>query len=177
MAACHPFFLPKHGITFLAGTKKRMSYYRFGTYALMIIGVFHLIGHFLLAPHLSLVSNFTGMLPSNETEQRLLEMMNNYHRNIGGSWMSMMDVQNGLSLWYSLSFLWQSALCALLLTATLPKISLAKLSMVNCICLIIGALISGCYFFWFPAVSALVPATLFFLAYSQLKRQHDSVKE
>jgi hypothetical protein len=153
-----------------------MTYYRFGAYSLMIIGVCHLAGHFLLAPHLSLVNNFTGMLPSNEVERQLLEMMNQYKRNVGGSMLSMMDLQHGLSLWYSLFFLWQGVVTFFLGKINLPINALGKLSIINCVCLMIGTVISIFYFFWFPSVSVLVAATLFYLAYSHLKREPDPIK-
>lgn len=83
-----------------------MVYYRIGSYILVLTGISHLIGHIILFSHFTLQYNFSGLIPANDTELILLKLMNNYHRDVGGASVSMMDLLNGLSLCYSLFFLW-----------------------------------------------------------------------
>ena len=148
-----------------------MQYFRIASIMLIVIGTSHLIGHFLLIPHLQLTYNFTGELPKNQTEEKLLELMNNYSRNIGGSNLSMMDLQNGLSLCYALFFLWMGALNILIVKGLVRNQRLlSHICFLNVGFLIFGAAISWRYFFWLPIASFISSAIMFIVAAFKMRR-------
>lgn len=150
-----------------------MLYYRIACYLLMFTAASHLAGHFYLVPQFQLVHPVTGGMPANETEHRLLTLMNDYHKRIGGSALSMMDIQNGLSLAYSLFFLWLGALNLLLLKPIRRNHRLlARISFLNVAMLAIGVVISFLYFFWLPVVSFFAILVFFLIAGIQYGRSN-----
>jgi hypothetical protein len=149
-----------------------MQFFRIASILLVVIFASHLAGHLFLIPHLQLTHNVTGQMPSNETEEKLLSLMNHYHRHVGGSSISMMDIQNGLSLCYSIFFLWAGILNLLILKGLVRnKRLLSQISIVNAVVLFIGAWISVEYFFWLPFVSFLVTGILFVVAAFRMQRE------
>jgi hypothetical protein len=139
-----------------------MQFFRIGSILLIVIGISHLAGHLFLIPHLQLIHNFTGQLPANETEQKLLILMNHYHKHIGGNAISMMDIQNGLSLCYSIFFIWTGILNVLMFKGLVRnKRLLAQISLLNAAVLIVGGIVSAIYFFWIPTASFMLAALLF----------------
>lgn len=142
-----------------------MQYFKAGSIALIIISISHLAGHFLLVPHFQLIHNYTGLMPANGTEKELLTLMNHYHRRIGGSPMSMMDIQQGLSLCYSLFFFWMGVL-NLTVYRTLRRTRglIGRLAFLNAGMLAVGTIICAIYFFWLPVFSFGIAAILFGIA-------------
>lgn len=149
-----------------------MRFFKIGSIVLLVISASHLAGHFMLVPHFQLNNNFTGAIPSNETEVKLLSLMNHYHKRIGGSPMSMMDIQNGLSLCYSLFFLWAGILNLMIYQSLRRnRIMLIRLSYLNSAILFLGAIISLVYFFWLPVLSFATAMVLFLVA-ARTTRRH-----
>jgi hypothetical protein len=140
-----------------------MTYFRIASYLLLIVGTSHLVGHFILLPHFLLSD--TGIIPGNETERELLALMNNYHRIVGGSSVSMMDIQNGLSLCYSLLFFWIGGINILIAKPVRRNHRLlARISFLNASLLFAGVIVAMLYFFWLPVVSFGAPSFLYLLA-------------
>jgi hypothetical protein len=149
-----------------------MLFFRIASLVLLLIGISHLAGHFLLIPQLNMTANFSGAIPGNETEHKLLDLMNNYSRDVGGFKISMMDIQNGLSLCYSIFFLWTGLLNLLLLKGLVRnKRLLSQISLLNVIVLVIGAFISTRYFFWLPMASFGLSAILYLIAALRIRRE------
>jgi hypothetical protein len=140
-----------------------MPYFRIGGIILLITGASHLAGHLFFVPEFRLIQNLTAKVPANATEKELLALMNHYHRTVGGTPMSMMDIQNGLSLCYALLLLWSGSL-ALILYKPIRRNHrlLTTLSFLYAGMLFLGLLISLIYFFWLP-VASFAAAFLFFL--------------
>jgi hypothetical protein len=149
-----------------------MLYYRIACVALLVIGLSHLAGHFFLIPHFQLSNNFTGLIPANTTEEKILELMNDYHRSVGGKPMSFMDIQDGLSLCYSLFFFWTGILGLIIGKGLVRnKRMLSQICFVNVAVLLVGAFISFKYFFWLPILSFITAAVLFVVAAYKMKRE------
>jgi hypothetical protein len=129
---------------------KSLKYFKIGCYVLVFIACAHLVGHFL------------PVNASNETESQLLFLMNSYPKKILGGKMTMMDIQKGLSLCYSLFFLSSGTLNLYLIRKKLiNESSLKPIALINTITFGIGTVISLIYFFWLPVISFLI-ATFFF---------------
>jgi hypothetical protein len=142
-----------------------MPYFRIACFILSITSVSHLAGHFFLVPHFQLIHNISGKIPENNTEKKMLALMNQYHRKIGGSEMSMMDVQNGLSLTYALFFFWMGALNLLLYKPIRRNHRLlARISYLNTAMLGLGVMIAVVYFFWLPIASFALAMVFFMIA-------------
>jgi|GEM_PF-3941212 uncharacterized membrane protein len=142
-----------------------MPYFRIASFILLITSASHLAGHFFMLPHFQLTSNITGKMPENSTEKEMLTLMNQYHRKVGGSEMSMMDIQNGLSLTYGLFFLWMGALNLLLYKPIRRNHRLlARISYLNTVMLGIGVAIAVVYFFWLPIASFALAMIFFAIA-------------
>ena len=131
-----------------------MPYFRIACVILLITSASHLAGHFLLVPYFQLIHNFTAKIPESSVEKEMLTLMNHYHRKVGGKQMSMMDIQNGLSLMYALFFFWTGALNLLLYKPIRRNHRLlARISYLNTAVLGVGMLIAIIYFFWLPILS------------------------
>jgi hypothetical protein len=142
-----------------------MPYFRIACFLLLFICASHLAGHFFLLPHFKLTENLTGQIPANDTERHLLALMNSYKKMVGGTPVSMMDIQNGLSLAYSLFFLWLGSLNLLLYKPIRRNHRLlSRISYLNACMLFLGAIISAIYFFWLPIASFAATMVLFLLA-------------
>ncbi len=141
-----------------------MPYFRIASYLLLITCTSHLAGHFFLVPQFQLIHNIVN-IPQNETERELLRLMNDYHRSVGGSSLSMMDIQNGLSLCYALFFFWLGAFNLLLYKPVRRNHRLlARISFLNSFMLALGTCISVVYFFWLPVASFAACLLMFVLA-------------
>lgn len=142
-----------------------MPYFRIASFILLITSASHLAGHFLLVPHFQLIHNITGKIPANDIEHEMLVLMNHYHKKVGGAQMSMMDIQNGLSLAYALFFFWIGALNLLLYKPMRRNHRLlARISYLNTAMLGIGVMIAIIYFFWLPIASFVLAMILFAMA-------------
>lgn len=142
-----------------------MPYFRIACFVLLITSASHLAGHFFLVPHFQLIHNITGKIPANETEKELLTLMNHYHKKVGGAQMSMMDIQQGLSLTYALFFFWMGALNLLLYKPIRRNHRLlARISYLNTAMLGVGVTIAIIYFFWLPIVSFALAMVFFAIA-------------
>jgi hypothetical protein len=124
-----------------------------GCTILLFIGTFHLIGHF--------------WPPSfeNPTEIQLMTLMKSYPKKIVGGYMTMMDIQNGLSLCYSLFFL--SAGTFNLIAYRKDPVDwrlLKTLSLFNALVFSLVFIVAIIYFFWIPVVSSLLAAMAFIFA-------------
>ena len=98
--------------------------------------------------------------------------MNEYERSIGGSRLSVMDLQTGLSLAYALFILWSGVLNLMISKGLVRnKRLLVQISMFNAVVLFLGAWISWSYFFWLPLVSFLVAAILFVAGSLKMRRE------
>lgn len=149
-----------------------MQFFRIASVLLVIISLSHLCGHLFVIPELQLTHNFSGQLPANETEQKLFSLMSDYQKDVGGSRVSMMDLQTGLSLAYALFFLWAGILNLMISKGLVRnKRLLTQISMLNAVILFAGAWISWSYFFWLPMVSFLVSAVLFVVGSFRMQRE------
>lgn len=149
-----------------------MPIFRLAGIVLLFVSASHLTGHFLLIPGFRLAGGLSGGLPpENATEKQLFVLMNEYHKEIGGKQMSMMDLQDGLSLCYSLFFALSGGL-ALLISRPIRRNHrlLTRISFLYAAALLAGMLISMVYFFWLPVVSFLIGSTLFLIAGIQFSR-------
>jgi hypothetical protein len=128
------------------------KYFKLASLAALAVAISHLIGH---------------MLPvkiENLTEAKLLTLMVTYQKHILGGVMSMMEIQNGLSLCYSL-FFFTIAFINLQLLKRLNDVAVLKeLSIIYALTMAVGAMISLRYFFWLPVISFLTLFVLFSLS-------------
>ncbi|HYF69685.1 MAG TPA: hypothetical protein VD884_16185 [Ohtaekwangia sp.] len=148
-----------------------MLFFRIGSYILILTGISHLIGHIILFLHFTLHNNFTGLIPANDTELNLLKSMNDYQRVVGGTPVSMMDFLNGLSLCYSLFFLWSGIVSVMLVQLLhLNSVVIKKISLLNSIVLCCGAIIAVTYFFWPPVLSFASAGFFFLMSYLRLNK-------
>ena len=148
-----------------------MQFFRIAAVLLIVIGISHLAGQLFLIPHLQLTHNLTGELPANQTEQKLLELMNHYQKHIAGTNISMMEIQMGLSFCYSMFFIWMGVLNLFMLKGLIRnKRLLAEICILNMVMLLTGAAVAYTYFFWLPFISFLMPAILFVVAATQMQK-------
>lgn len=149
-----------------------MQFFRIASALLVLISLSHLCGHLFLIPELQLTTNFSGQLPANDTERNLLRLMTDYKRNVGGSQLSMLDIQTGLSLAYALFFMWCGILNLMLAKGLVRnKRLLVQISMFNAVMLFGGAWISWAHFFWLPLASFLTTAILFVAGSLQMRKE------
>ena len=149
-----------------------MQFFRIASVLLIVISLSHLCGHLFVIPQLQIIHNFSGQLPANETEEKLFSMMSGYQKNVGGTRLTVMDIQTGLSLAYALFFLWTGVLNLMLSKGLVRnKRLLSQISMLNAVILFGGAWISWSYFFWLPLVSFLVTAALFVVGALRMQRE------
>lgn len=148
-----------------------MPFFRLAGIVLLFVSASHLAGHFLLVPGFRLAGGLSGLPPENATEKQLIVLMNEYHKEIGGKQISMMDIQDGLSLCYALFFALSGGL-ALLIFRPIRRNHrlLTRISFLYAAALLAGMLISMIYFFWLPVVSFLFGSTLFLIAGIQFSR-------
>jgi hypothetical protein len=146
-----------------------MKPFRIASYMLLVIGISHLIAHFYLQPYFQLDRGINTLLPANSKEMEMLVLMNEYKRTIGGSSLSMMDIQNGFSLLYSLFFFWAALVNLGLSRMDLGRERTITICYINASALAIGTLISIVYFFWVPALSLGTTMAVFLLAARDLK--------
>lgn len=124
-----------------------------GCIFLCIVSVAHLGGHLLPIPL------------ENPTEIKLMTLMNTYPKKIAGGEMTLMDIQNGLSLCYSVFFLFSGIISFILFKRDPVQWQLLKtISLVNALTFGIVMIISVVYFFWIPVISCLAVVTCFTLA-------------
>ena len=119
-----------------------MLYFKIGSYILILTCFLHLFGHFQKA------------VPENETEEQLLSLMINYKMDVGfGQILTMMELQKGFSLCFSLLFLWSGVL-GLFLSRQLSSqpMLLKRISKLYASALLIGTVISMMYFFLAPTL-------------------------
>jgi hypothetical protein len=145
-----------------------MLYFRIACLFLLFTGVSHLAGHFLLLPHFTLTYS---PIPTAPAERATLDLMNSYHKVIGGKEVSYMDIQNGLSLCYALFFSWLG-LVFLMIAKGLArnKRMLSHICLLNTAMLMVGIVISYQYFFWVPLASFVIGSILFIIAALRLQR-------
>ena len=145
-----------------------MPYFRIAGYVLLIVSACHFAGHILLVPYFQLAHTSAGSSPG---EKQLVELMNEYQRNVGGRALTAMDIQNGLSLCYGLFFLW-TGLWTILMYKPIRRNHrlLARISLLNAVVLILGGLVSVFYFFWIPMTGFFLAAALFLLAWITFSR-------
>jgi hypothetical protein len=148
-----------------------MKAFRWGCYVLVFTGLSHLTGQIILTPYFHQEKE-NAWLPANEKEKVLLDLMNSYQRNIGGSAMNLIDLQDGLSICYSLFFLW-TGLLNLYLSIILrdQKKNLCNASLVNAVMLLPGIAVSLRYFFWLPVLSFGAAFILFTIASAMLHKK------
>jgi hypothetical protein len=145
-----------------------MLYFRIACFFLLFTGLSHLAGHFVLLPHFTLTYS---PLPTESAERTTLDMMNSYHKVVGGREVSYMDIQNGLSLCYSLFFLWLGLTFLMIAKGlTRNKRMLSHISLFNAGMLLMGVVISYRYFFWVPLASFAIAMVLFIVAALRLQR-------
>jgi hypothetical protein len=128
------------------------SYFKAGSYTLVVVSISHLIGQFWLTR------------PANNTERELMHLMTSYEKKIAGGSLSMMEVQDGLSLSYALFFLFAGCMNLFLAQAIHDNSVLKPISLINALTFFVGAVISILYFFWLPVVSFTLPMVCFTLA-------------
>ena len=136
-----------------------MLYFKIGSYVLILSCFLHLFGHFKEA------------IPENETEQHLLSLMINYKMNVGfGQTITMMKLQKGFSLCFSLLFLW-SGVMGLFLSRQVSDqpMLLKRISMLYTSALLIGTVISLMYFFLAPTVCFALALISFSIASKQIR--------
>lgn len=136
-----------------------MIFYKIGCYVLILTCFFHLVGH------------FQEPAPTDDSQKQLLDLMANYQVDIGnGATITMMEIQKGFSLCFSLLFLWSGALSLFLVkqfgsnTAALRKVAI-----INTIALSVGTGISLIYFFFIPTTCFLLALIFFVLALIRIK--------
>ena len=148
-----------------------MIYFRIACVVLILISVSHLTGHFVIYPRLQLTNQLSDHFPSNKTEETLLQLMNEYHKQIGGKSLSFMDIQNGLSLCYALFFFWLGFVNLMIAKGlTRNRRMLSHICLFNSAMLLTGMVISFVYFFWLPFVSFLAALVFFVIAAFKLQK-------
>jgi hypothetical protein len=134
-----------------------MIFYRIGCYILIATCLIHLSGR------------LNPLVPKNETEKQLFDLMENQVLNKGSATFTMGNIQNGMSFCFSLMLLWTGVMSLYLSYALANNRKvLRNVSLINTISLAIAMAISVTYFFWAPtsclalglAFSALGTVTL-----------------
>ena len=130
-----------------------LFFFRTGSYALLLVSMAHLIGHFGL------------QRPASETERKVIAVMKAYEKEVAGGSMSMIDLVDGLNLCYALFFLFAGIINLYLANTRSEDRELLKtISFLNASLLTAGLIISIIYFFWVPVVSFGVGAICFLIA-------------
>ena len=124
--------------------------FRLGGWVCVATAVSHLIGHLLPIP-------ISGL-----AEAQLIDQMVHIKKDVMGGSLTMMDVQNGLSLCYSLFFLIIGIICLVIYRSGQVKI-MRDVSIVLSAGFFTGAMISLVYFFWIPTVTFFMLMTIFAL--------------
>ena len=135
-----------------------MIFYKIGCYILIITGLFHLSGH------------FQELVPANDTEKQLYGLMETYQVNVAGTTVTLANIQDGFSLWFSLTLIWLGAM-SLFLVKQLGENRpfLRKIAGLNVSALLIGLGISLIYFFFIPTICLALGLIFFSLATIRLK--------
>lgn len=136
-----------------------MIFYRIGCYVLILTGLLKLIGQ------------FQEPTPANERERQLWELMTTYQVDVGnGATVTIMGIQKGFSLCFSLMFLWAGVLGLFLVKqfAGNPG-GLRKIAIINSAALVIGTGISVVYFFFIPTACFALALVFFILAVFRIK--------
>lgn len=121
---------------------------------LLILGVVHSI------------SLFEKMVPTNETERQLIDLMTNYRFNLAGSMRNIGELLRGFSIAFMLPVL---AIGALDLALARERSSLLKrVAMINAVWLAAMTADSLRYFFIIPTTFLVVALVLFTLAWGKL---------
>ena len=133
-----------------------MKFFKIGSYILLSTTFIHLLGH------------FQERIPANETEKQLFELAQNYKFEIMGSTRSLMDFQNGFSLFFALFCLFVAVLNLFIASRVADrvevmrgvlKINIAGMAIATGICIV--------YFFAAPLTFMTLP--LVFLCYCLFK--------
>jgi hypothetical protein len=151
------FFI--HGFTVIRFIKySLMIYFKIGCYVLIATCFLHLFGH------------FQEPIAQNETEQQLLDLMTNYTMNIGSETITMMGLQKGFSLLFSLLMLWPGVL-GLYLAKTLQGQTkhLRTINFMYVGAMSIETAISLTYFFIIPTTCIVLGLLFFVIAAFRLK--------
>jgi hypothetical protein len=149
-----------------------MQFFRIASILLIVISLSHIVGHLFLIPQLQMVHSLARSSPPVETGEKLMSLMQHYYSQVGGSDISIMEIQTGLSLCYSLFFLWTGILNLMIARGlSRNKRLLAQISMLNAVVLVAGAIVSYVYFFWLPIVSFLVTAGFFVVASIRMQKE------
>jgi len=128
--------------------------FKAGAVALLILGAVHSI------------SFFQKLLPSNDTEKQLLDLMSSYKFNLAGSLRSMDNLLTGFSMCFMLAAL---ALGAFDLLLSGERAGLLKrAALVNILWLAAMTAVSLRYFFVVPASFLTVTLVVFILAWLKL---------
>ena len=134
-----------------------MLWFRIGSFALIATGIIHLFAH------------FTGITPSNETENQLIDMMSSYIMQPINR--SMMDLFKGFSLFYALFFLMTGELNLWLARAYKENpAELKKVAFVNMVGLGIGTGVSFYYFFSAPILCIVIALICFVISFFSIKK-------
>jgi hypothetical protein len=124
--------------------------FRLGGVALVLLGLVHAI------------SLFEKLVPANDTEKQLLDLLTNYKFNLMGSSRSVNDLLGGFSISFMLAALGFGALDLVL--SGEPSGLLKRVALVNAIWLAAMTAISAHYFFVAPTASLVVALLIFVLA-------------
>jgi hypothetical protein len=125
-----------------------------GGVALVVLGLIHAL------------SPFVKMVPANDTERQLLELMSSYKFNLMGSSRSMENLMRGFSISFMLGAWGLGALDLVLVRERL--VLLKHVALVNVIWLGVMTAVSLTYFFAAPSFCLMVTLVIFGLAWVQL---------
>jgi hypothetical protein len=128
--------------------------FKTGAWVLVVLGLVH---------SLSLIQK---LVPTNDTERQLLDLMSSYRFNLMGSLRSMSDLLQGFSASFTLAALCLGAL-SLLLGRERPAL-LKRVALVNTIWLAAMTALSLHYFFAAPTSFLVVALLIFALAWLKL---------
>lgn len=137
-----------------------MFYFKTGSWLLLITFSLHTFGHFA-----------GGLQATNDTEKQLLDLMINYKMQLGSDTITMMGLQKGFSLCFSILFLWSGSLGLYLSSKKVgiaPSI-LRTVSIFYALILILTAVISITYFFLIPTLCIVICLICFALASLRFK--------
>jgi len=115
-----------------------------------------------------MVGHFKGPTPENETEKQLIDLMINYKMNIGSEEITMMGIQKGYSLIFTL-FLVGPAVMGLYLSRAVPSSVLRKVNLIYIGTLSATLAISLIYFFIIPTTCIAISALFFVIAAFRIK--------
>lgn len=136
-----------------------MIFFRIGSFLLIITCCLHLLGHFSTAP-------------TNEAERQLFETMSSTPLNAGnGETLTMMNLYLGMSLCFSLLFLWSGVLSLVMSYKLKTQTGTLKtFAWINAGALAIGSGIGLIYFFLAPNLCLILCALFFLVAAIRLKK-------